>query len=93
MNCIFCLNFVAFLKLKLLFYYLIHKKMKKFVLSLAVLAGLSFVACNNAETKAEAAEDAANDAVEAVVEEVAEVNDSTAEVVEEVVAEGDSVKA
>lgn len=92
MNCFFCLNFVAFLKLKLLFYYLIHKKMKKFVLSLAVIAGLSFVACNNAAENKEAAEEAANDAVEAVVEEVAEVNDSTVEVVEDAVVAEDSVK-
>lgn len=90
MNCFFYLTFVAFLKLKLLFYYLIHKKMKKFVLSLAVLAGLSFVACNNAETKQEAAEEAANEVVEAVEEVAAETPDSVAEVVEVV---EDSVKA
>lgn len=88
MICFFYLTFVAFLKLKLLFYYLIHKKMKKFVLSLAVIAGLSFVACNNAENNTEATEEPA---VEEVVEEAAEVTpDSVVEVVEAV---ADSVNA
>ncbi len=66
--------------------------MKKFVLSLAVLAGLSFVACNNAENKEAAAEENAAEVVEAVEEVVAETPDS-AEVVEAVEVAEDSVKA
>ena len=89
--CFFCLNFVAFLKLKLLFYYLIHKKMKKFVLSLAVLAGLSFVACQS-ENKAENEEATVEEAA-AVVEEAVEAEDDTATVEAVEVVEGDSVKA
>lgn len=52
--------------------------MKKFVLSLAVIAGLSFVACNNAEQKTEATE-------ETPIEEVA------GEIEEAVTAEGDTL--
>ncbi len=52
----FCITFVAFLKLKILFYYLIIKEMKKLVLLLAVVFSASLFSCGNAE-KAEAAAD------------------------------------
>lgn len=79
-----CSTFATFLKLKLLFYYLIYKKMKKLVLALAVIASMSLYACGSSEKAAEA-----NDAE--VVEEAA------TEVVEEAqpdsVAQGDTVAA
>lgn len=66
-----CTNFVAFLKLNLLFYYLNYKKMKKLVLSLAVIASMSFFACGTSEKPAEEAP-AAEEAVEVVEEVVAD---------------------
>lgn len=68
-----CTNFVAFLKLNLLFYYLNYKKMKKLVLSLAVIASMSFFACGTSEKPAEEAP-----AAEEVVEVVEEATDSVA---------------
>jgi len=62
-----CTTFVAFLKLNLLFYYLIYKKMKKLVLSLAVIASMSFFACGSSEKQAEEAP-AVEEAVEVVEE-------------------------
>ncbi|MDE7154502.1 MAG: hypothetical protein K2O00_08720 [Muribaculaceae bacterium] len=65
--------------------------MKKFVLSLAVIAGLSFVACNNAEQKTEATEETPIEEVAAEVEEATIDGDTIVE--GEVAAATDSIPA
>ncbi len=89
----FCITFALFLKLKLLFYYLIYKKMKKLVLSIAVIASMSLFACGGSSDKqAEAVDTVAAEEVVAAEEEVVEAVDTLANDTV-VVAEGEAVVA